>query len=174
MRPKRKVITGTRIAIAAGVLFAVELVLSTLHPWGNPHVEELGGGPILAGTDTSAEAVKVLTAKCADCHSTATHWPLYSRVAPVSWLVERDVMAGRDALDLSKWAEYSSESQVDLLSRIASEARSGEMPLKQYLIVHPDARLTPSEQELVYNWAKQERKRVRKAMASQPDQPVAK
>jgi Haem-binding domain len=47
------------------------------------------------------------------------------------------------------------------------------MPVKQYLILHPKARLSPQEQQLIYDWAKAERKRIKKDLASQPDKTQA-
>ena len=44
-----------------------------------------------------AEVMTVLERACYDCHSNETVWPAYSRVAPVSWLVARDVQEGREA-----------------------------------------------------------------------------
>ena len=40
---------------------------------------------------------------CFDCHSNETVWPAYSRVAPVSWLIQHDVSEGRAVLNFSKW-----------------------------------------------------------------------
>ena len=57
------------------------------------------------------------------------------------------------------------ESRIDLLSRIASEVRSGQMPVRHYLILHPQARLSPAEQQLIYDWAKTERRQLRKQLA---------
>ncbi len=34
---------------------------------------------------------------------TKTNWPAYSYVAPVSWLVSRDVKFGREELNFSEW-----------------------------------------------------------------------
>jgi hypothetical protein len=34
------------------------------------------------------------------------------------------------------------------------------MPLKQYLLLHPEARLSDSERSLIAGWAKLERKRL--------------
>jgi Haem-binding domain len=67
-------------------------------------------------------------------------------VAPGSWLVEHDVDDGRNHLNMSQWQRYNLETQIDLLASIASEVRSGQMPVKQYLILHPKARLSPEEQ----------------------------
>jgi cytochrome c len=54
-----------------------------------------------------------------------THYPAYSRLAPASWLIERDVLEGRQHMDMSQWRHYSLESQIDLLAKVGSEARSG-------------------------------------------------
>jgi hypothetical protein len=70
-------------------------------------------------------------------------------------------------LNLSRWEEYSRESQIDLLTKIGSEARSGEMPVRHYLVLHPKARLTTQEQQLLYDWARAERKRVRSEAVQQ-------
>jgi len=40
---------------------------------------------------------------CFDCHSNETVWPWYSSIAPVSWLVQRDVDEGREKLNFSDW-----------------------------------------------------------------------
>ena len=152
--------------IALGVVIALALiiVLSTIHPWG-----DLRAAPSTALLDGSAappNVRQVLEQKCADCHSENTHWPAYSRVAPASWLIERDVHDGRSHLNLSQWQHYSAEDQATLLNRIAAEVRSGQMPVKRYLVLHPQARLSPDEQQLIYDWAKAERKQIRKQLAA--------
>ena len=156
---------AARIAILLGVTIALLIVLSTIHPWGNLRATAPTSA-LLAGTPVPANVRDVLEHKCADCHSDNTHWPAYSRIAPASWLIERDVHAGRSHLNLSRWQDYSLEDQATLLSRIASEVRSGQMPVKRYLVLHPQARLSPDEQQLIYDWAKAERKQLRKQLAA--------
>lgn len=78
--------------------------------------------------------------------------------------MEHDVSEGRQQFNMSRWEEYSRESQIELLTRIGSEARSGEMPLKQYLFLHASAKLSGTEQQMIYEWARAEPKRVRSAI----------
>ncbi len=164
-----------RAIFAVSVLgLATSVGLSFVHPWGNPKMGAQQDAPLLEGTGVPEDVRHVLMAKCADCHSENTHRPMYGRLAPASWLMERDVMEGRSHLDLSQWRVYSLEKQADLLTRMASEARNGEMPVKQYLYLHPGARLTPEEQDLIYGWAKTERKHVRKKLAEQEETTSAK
>ena len=87
-------------------------------------------------------------------------------------MIERDVHEGRTVLDLSRWQFYTADSQADLLTRIASEARSGGMPLKQYLLLHPDNRLTADEQQQIYDWAKAERRRIRQRLRENLNKPA--
>jgi cytochrome c len=163
----------TRIALAAGALFAAAIALSFVHPWGNLRSGAEADAPLLHGSAVPDEVRHVLEKKCADCHSTNTEWPLYSRLAPGSWLVEHDVHEGRNHLNMSQWQRYNFETQVDLLAEIASEARTGQMPVKQYLILHPKARLSSEEQQLIYDWAKAERKHIKQQMEALQDKPAA-
>jgi cytochrome c len=159
------------VAVAAAALFLACFASSLIHPWGNPRSGVNATEPLLAGSDAPANVQHVLETKCADCHSERTTWPAYSRLAPASWLIERDVIEGRSHLNLSQWQIYTAETRIDLLSRIASEARSGQMPVRQYLILHPQARLSPEEQQLIYDWAKSERKRIRRELAGPQTSP---
>jgi cytochrome c len=93
----------------------------------------------------SMDAKVVLLTKCADCHSSETGWPIYARVAPGSWLIERDIVEARKKMDLSRWEEMPVETQEVLGAKIAQEAKSGDMPPLQYRLLHRDAKLSSSE-----------------------------
>jgi cytochrome c len=70
---------------------------------------------------------------------------VYARVAPGSWLIERDIVEARKEMDLSRWEEMPVERQEVLLAKIAHEAKSGEMPPLQYRFLHWDAKLSPAD-----------------------------
>jgi cytochrome c len=145
------------MAAAFAVLAAA--ALSLVHPWGNLRADP-SGGAILTGANAPQEIRGMLAQKCGDCHSNNTRWPLYSRVAPVSWLIESDVSEGREHLNLSRWEQYANDSRIDLLARIGSQLRQDKMPLRQYELLHPEARLSEQERKLIQDWAKAERKRL--------------
>ena len=77
---------------------------------------------------------------CFDCHSNETTWPWYSNVAPVSWLVQRDVNEGRDRFNFSEWRG----SLPDEIGEVISE---GEMPPWFYVLLHPKAKLSVAEKD---------------------------
>jgi hypothetical protein len=151
----------TRTLSIGATLAALSVAaLSLIHPWGNLHTASPGGGAILAGANVTDEIRTAFAHKCGDCHSNNTQWPLYSRIAPSSWLVEHDVHDGRARMNLSSWEKYSIDNRIDLLGKMGTQLRQGKMPLKQYLLLHPDARLSESERKLIVDWTKAERKRL--------------
>jgi len=101
------------------------------------------------------EEVKVILLKaCYDCHSNHTVYPWYSYVAPVSWLVAKDVIEGREELNLSEWSEQSKRRKIKILSEMAEEIEEGKMPLKVYTVTHRDAILSEQEIEIITSWTK--------------------
>ena len=89
----------------------------------------------------SEQAEAIARTSCYACHSNETDWPLYSYVAPMSWLVRNDVDGGRDELNFSEWGEDSADAAEDAEEEIVE----GRMPLPNYLRIHRDAQLTDEE-----------------------------
>lgn len=150
----------SRTTIAAGFLIAASAGFSLVHPWGDVRNVAPEGG-FLEGSKVPQPVSETLETKCADCHSNRTHWPVYSRLAPGSWLMEHDVHTGRSAMNLSYWSGMSEEDRISALTRIAAEVRSGEMPPKLYAFMHPANRLTDEEKKAITAWTKDERKQIR-------------
>jgi hypothetical protein len=119
---------------------AVVLGLLQLVPYGwshpNPPVTQAAAWP-----DVDTEALA--RAACYDCHSNETEWPAYSYVAPMSWLVRQEVEEGREELNLSELDRGGG----DELDDAAETIQEGSMPPRQYVLLHPDARLSDDEEQ---------------------------
>jgi cytochrome c len=100
---------------------------------------------MLQGAHIPADTKAVLVTKCADCHSNETRWPVYARIAPGSWLIERDIVEARKKMDLSQWEQTPADKQQVLTAKIIEEARSGHMPPLQYRLLHWDAKLSKAD-----------------------------
>ncbi|MEP7384486.1 MAG: heme-binding domain-containing protein [Gemmatimonadota bacterium] len=138
---------ATRIAKQAAIGVGVAFVAIQFVPVSrtNPPVE--------SEVPASAEARSVLRRACYDCHSNETVWPLYSKIAPVSWLVVRDVNEGRKEVNFSTWNRLATKEQIKKLDKSWKEVKEGEMPLWFYLPPHPDARLSPADRATLRTWA---------------------
>jgi cytochrome c len=157
------------IELVCGCILSACIAFSTFHPGGNPRAGARPVVPLLEGSDLPARVRATLESKCGDCHSDKTHYPIYSHIAPVSWLIERDVREGRKSLNLSEWKSYSDEDRINALTRIGSEVNAGQMPPRSYAMLHPKARLAPDDEKLIYEWAKVERERIRQATSHRSD-----
>ena len=133
------------VAVAA-VAAVMALGLGFVHPFGDPRVGPAeGSGTLLQAAAMPAQAKAVLVTKCADCHSSETRWPVYARIAPGSWLIERDIIEARKKMDLSRWEQMPADQQDVLMAKIIEEAKSGDMPPVQYRLLHWDAKLSKGD-----------------------------
>ncbi|WP_047487062.1 heme-binding domain-containing protein [Terriglobus sp. TAA 43] len=132
------------IVILSALFVELLLGLGLFHPFGNPRVEPSKGlDTLLTHSTMPARARDILIAKCANCHSNETRWPIYAPIAPGTWLIERDVVEARKKMNLSLWDQMSSEDQEQVMREIIHETKNGEMPPLQYRLLHWKSQLTP-------------------------------
>jgi mono/diheme cytochrome c family protein len=120
------------LLVGLGVLLvAVQFV-----PYGRDHENP----PVTAEPTWDSPITRDLAVRaCFDCHSNQTRWPWYSNIAPMSWLVQRDIDEGREELNWSEWGPGSEGDES------AETVLEGSMPPGAYTLLHPEARLTDQE-----------------------------
>jgi heme-binding protein len=123
-------------AVLILVLGAVQLV-----PYGRDHTNPPDGA--VAAFD-SPQTRALAERACFDCHSNHTKWPWYASLAPVSWRIQRHVDEGRDKLNFTAFAA-GNEDMTEAAGEASETITKGEMPPADYLLMHPEARLSPSE-----------------------------
>ena len=139
----RKLVRRTLLA-AAGVLVLAQLVPVDR---SNPPVDSEVPAP--------PEVRAILKRACYDCHSNETTWPWYSRVAPLSWLVERDVREGRKGVNFSTFGRYADKRRQRKWMEIPEQIEKGEMPPWFYAAIHGEARLSDAERAALVRWARE-------------------
>jgi mono/diheme cytochrome c family protein len=123
---------GITLAILIGLFGLMQLV-----PYGRTH----SNPPTVEEPKWDSPRTRELAKRaCFDCHSNETHWPWYANVAPMSWVVQRDVDAARSVVNFSEF-----HIPYDLASYSGLSVRSGGMPPTKYTVAHPEARLTDEE-----------------------------
>lgn len=128
-----------RIAALALLAAAVLLVAIQFVPYGHVHTNP----PVVAEPAWDTPETRALFMRaCGDCHSNQTAWPWYSSVAPISWLVTRDVNEGRAKFNVSEWGRPENEGDES-----AKTMREGEMPPWFYMPLHPEAQLAAAERD---------------------------
>jgi hypothetical protein len=88
---------------------------------------------------------------CQDCHSDRTRLPWYGHVAPMSWILSRDIRKGRAKLDFSQWAgqPHSANERMEICDAVSD----GTMPLRAYTLLHRDAKLSKQDVDVICDWA---------------------
>jgi hypothetical protein len=109
--------------------------------------------PAEANLRAPAEVLSVLRRACYDCHSNETVWPWYSRIAPMSWVIASDVHKGRVALNFSTWNRLNTKEQAKAMHESWEEVAEGKMPTWVYLALHPEARLSTTDQSVLRTWS---------------------
>jgi len=114
--------------------------------------------PILIGAHADAHVSSLIEKSCQNCHSLKTEWPLYSRIFPFSLLIEHDVQTARARMNLSRWQTYEDSEKSLMLSEIGSVVRNRIMPPRRYTLIHPEAKLTETEVNEIYQWTRADRR----------------
>jgi len=154
-------------SVAIGLL---ALASAFVHPYGS--VKSQRSAALLTGAEANLEITQIFERSCQNCHSERTEWPWYSYVAPLSWMIEKDVSMGRSHMNLSHWDAYSEEQKVELLTKVGVEVKNRQMPLPKYLNLHPQARLSNDEVVRLYTWAQGERRRLRASIQPKSKAPA--
>lgn len=136
--------------ILLGIL-AVFILIQFFRPEKNISKNEMNAmGTVM---EIPVEVTKIIQTSCADCHSNSTNYPWYSEIAPVSWYLAQHVKEGKEHLNFSEWTNYNKDQQEHVLKDIKEVLNEREMPLKSYLLIHKDAKLTENQYQILYDWA---------------------
>ena len=129
-----------KVALRWGLIaVGIALVGIQFVPYGRAHANP----PVRAEPTWNDPRTRELAVRaCFACHSNQVEWPWYSNVAPISWLVQRDVEQGRRKVNFSEFDRPQRDAQG-----AADQVEKGKMPQPYYVALHPEANLNPDERE---------------------------
>lgn len=103
-----------------------------------------------------ANVAAILKVSCYDCHSNNTRYPWYSELQPGAWFMAQHIKEGKEELNLDEFNDYSKRRKKAKIKSIISQIEKEEMPLKSYLLLHPDAGLTPNKKKVLLQFFQSE------------------
>ncbi|MCT8332634.1 heme-binding domain-containing protein [Leptospira sp. 85282-16] len=109
--------------------------------------------PVKSEIQTSTEIKEILKRSCYDCHSNETVWPAYSYIFPASLLISHHVEEGREELNFSEFGLLAEKKQNKKIYEIWEQVDEGEMPPKDYLLLHPNSKLSNKDKEILKQWS---------------------
>ena len=100
-----------------------------------------------------ADVKSILAKACNDCHSNNTRYPWYSNVQPFDWWMAGHIKKGKKGLNFDEYTNRSLRYQFKKMEDIAEQIKEKEMPLKPYLWIHRNAKLSADERNKIIDWA---------------------
>jgi hypothetical protein len=99
------------------------------------------------------EIQTILKTACYNCHSNNTIYPWYTNIQPVGWWLQKHVNDAKKELNFSEFGTYTEKRAKHKFDEIVDEVSEGGMPLKSYVMMHAEARLTPEQSKALTDWA---------------------
>ncbi|MCK0160516.1 cytochrome P460 family protein [Allomuricauda sp. F6463D] len=104
--------------------------------------------------DTPENIKNIVRNSCYDCHSNETRLKWFHKLPIIANMVKADVEKGRQHINFSEWDTYSEKEQVTILFNMLTKVKKDIMPPKEYVFVHPEAKLTQNQEEELETYIK--------------------
>ncbi|SHG43725.1 Cytochrome P460 [Chryseobacterium oranimense] len=127
------------------IVFLATIAVFAILQLFNPPIE---GKPVAKKIEAPREVLAILENSCFNCHSNEQNLSWYDKIAPLSWAVSKDVKRAKEVLNFSEW-NYSPAEHQGKMYAILNMMQSGKMPLHEYTLLHPSAKITTKEIETV-------------------------
>jgi len=102
--------------------------------------------------DVPKDVKAILKRSCYDCHSNQTNLKWFDQVAPAYWLVADHVRQGKAGLNFSEWDQLPVAAQKAKLWELFNQIKLGAMPIKSYELMHPNAKLSGKDIDVIKNY----------------------
>src|ERR1700742_2973804 len=133
---------GERGMRRIGGLIVVGLVLFAVLQVFRPSIP---AKPATAEIEAAQEVKQVLVKDCYSCHSDQRRLSWFDHIVPGYWLVRHDILRAREHLNFSTLGAKPAAAQKATLYEAVNMVQLGAMPLPQFLRLHPNAKVTLQE-----------------------------
>mgnify|MGYP001550853629 CR=1 FL=1 len=144
MKRRRTVILLIIIVLLVGIQFI---------PVDKPVIISDNPNDLLKNYEIPENISNILRNACYDCHSNETNFPWYSYIYPIKIPIYNHIHEGRDELNFSEWDSFKKIDKLTYLDDISSEVSEGDMPLKEYIRLHSDEKLSEEQIQAFINWS---------------------
>jgi len=96
--------------------------------------------------------LNLLSNSCFDCHSNHTKYPWYTNVQPIGWMMAKHINDGKAELNFDELAALSNRRRNSKFKSISEQIEQEKMPLKSYLLMHKNAKLSKADKNILINF----------------------
>lgn len=145
---KRKITRYLLWALLAFFIVAQFFRIDKTNPDGDPTKD------FINLKNPPSELAALIKDACYDCHSNLTKYPWYTDIAPFSWWIKGHIDHAREHLNFSDWTAYDAEKADHKLEECVEYVSDGRMPLKSYVLMHSEAKMTEAQRKAMADWFK--------------------
>ena len=127
-----------RITFSIAILFLLFIAIQFIHP-------KIDNPPATGDLKAPPQVKSIIMRACYDCHSNETNLRWYDKISPIYWQVAEHVREGRKDLNFSNWDSLAPTDQKGKLWEAVNQIAAGAMPVKDYVTVHPSAKVSPED-----------------------------
>jgi len=131
-------------------LLCLGLSFVVLQFFNEPIAQASAKGQLL---DVPAEVSFILERSCYNCHSNTQQLSFFDKLAPISWIVNKDIKRAREVMNFSEWDKLSDAEKKGKFYAIFNMVRAEKMPLPSYVLTHPVSKLSENEIETIKQFA---------------------
>lgn len=151
-------LSNRNISRSRPLLMVIAIVIATMTSGcsganANAPVAPTGNAAPSIVLNSNPEVVRTLNSSCFTCHSENGVASGFGKIAP-SYLF--GVGDARKSLDFSAWQSYSASQKSDELAAITKVIKDGSMPPGDYAFLHPAARLSDAQRQILLEWTARE------------------
>lgn len=96
--------------------------------------------------------LNLLSNSCFDCHSNHTKYPWYTNVQPIGWMMAKHINDGKAELNFDELAALSNRRRNSKFKSISEQIEQEKMPLKSFLLMHKNAKLSKADKNILINF----------------------
>ena len=148
---KRKIIKYLPWVLVAFFIIAQFFRIDKTNPESDP------AGDFITINNPPPKLASLIKDACYDCHSNHTVYPWYTNVAPFSWWIKGHINHAREHLNFSEWTAYSAKKADHKLEECVEWTGDGRMPLKSYVWLHSEAKMTDAQRKELADWFESKR-----------------
>jgi len=101
--------------------------------------------PATAELQVPPEVRRIFDKSCYSCHSDQLRLSWFDHIVPGYWLVRHDILTARQHLNFSTLGAELAATRKAALYEAVNMIELGAMPLPRFLLLHPEAKVTPEE-----------------------------
>jgi mono/diheme cytochrome c family protein len=101
--------------------------------------------PATAEVQVPAAVKRILVKSCYSCHSDERRLAWFDQIEPGYWIVRHDILTARSHLNFSTLGSAPQAVQRAKLFEAVNMIQLGAMPLRQFVALHPEAKVSPEE-----------------------------